>query len=161
MTEKNTKEQISRSLGRVVSGIGILTTFHKNESGAMLASWFQQAGFEPPMISVAIKNGRPISELIQSSKKFVLNILHTGQKNMLAHFGKGFDSGEDPFKGVAIEKHKTGIPILKESLCFLECELKQVYPSSDHQIYLGEVINGGIEEEGSPMVHVRRNGFNY
>jgi flavin reductase (DIM6/NTAB) family NADH-FMN oxidoreductase RutF len=80
---------------------------------------------------------------------------------MLAHFGKGFEPGEDPFKGIATEKQKTGVPVLKEALCFLECELREVVTAGDHQIFLGEVVGAGTEEEGSPMVHLRRNGFNY
>jgi len=157
----SSKDEIGKSLGRIVSGVGILTTAGKNGPGAMLASWFQQASFDPPMITVAIKKGRPITEILQGSKKFALNILHTGQKNMIAHFGKGFDMGEDPFKGVNTAKHKTGVPILKEALCYLECELKEVYPTGDHQVYLGQVVHAGSEEEGSPMVHLRRNGMNY
>jgi len=159
--QEDVNDHIGKGLGRIVSGVGILTTFDKNQAGAMLASWFQQASFTPPMISVAIKKGRPVSELVTHSKKFVLNLLHTGQKNMLAHFGKGFEPGQDPFKGIAIEKKKTGIPVLKEALCFLECELREVFIAGDHQIFLGEVVNAGSEEDGSPMVHLRRNGFNY
>src|SRR5438128_1043891 len=112
---ENSKEEIGKSLGRIASGVGIITTLDQSQPGAMLASWFQQASFDPPMITVAIKKGRAVSEGVKSSKKFVLNILHTGQKNMLAHFGKGFEPGENPFQGVDTEKKKTGVPILKEA----------------------------------------------
>lgn len=155
------KGQISKSLGRIVSGIGILTAQHKNELSAMVASWFQQASFNPPMISLAIKEERVTGRIIRSSGHFVLNILYTGQKDLVVHFAKGIEEGEDPFKGIAIKKYQTGVPVLKEALCFLECELRNVYPSGDHQIFLGEVINAGSQEEGSPMVHLRRSGFNY
>ncbi len=155
------KEKIGKSLGRIPSGIAILTTQEGNEQAAMLCSWFQQVSFEPPLISVAIKKGRGVGELIQKSKKFVLNILHTGQKNMLAHFGKGFEPGQDPFVGIQTETFESGIPVLKESLCFLECELYEVFSVGDHQLYIGEIICGDMEEEGQPMVHLRRNGFNY
>jgi flavin reductase (DIM6/NTAB) family NADH-FMN oxidoreductase RutF len=161
MSEIPNKEQIGKSLGRVASGVGILTVLHKDQPGAMLVSWFQQASFDPPMITVAIKSGRSVSELLKASGKFVLNVLHTGQKNILAHFGKGFEPGQNPFKGIPVHKKQTGIPILKEALCFLECELRNVFPAGDHHIYVGEIINGGSEEEGSPMVHIRRTGFNY
>lgn len=127
----------------------------------MLSSWFQQTSFDPPMISVAIKKGRPVGEMISSARKFVLNLLHTGQKSMLVHFGKGFEIGQNPFEGIAVGKTPEGLPCLKEALCFLECELREVVSSGDHQIYLGEVIHAGMHEEGAPMVHLRRNGFNY
>ena len=155
------KDKIGHSLGRVVSGVAVLTTQQGEQPAAMLASWYQQASFEPPLISVAIKRGRPVGEILQTSKKFVLSILHTGQKDMLGHFGKGFEPGQNPFQGIKTEKQKTGIPILKNCLCYLECELRATYDTGDHQIYIGEIINAGSEEEGQPMVHVRRSGFNY
>ncbi len=161
MAENPSQEKIARSLGRIPSGVAILTTFHENVPGAMLASWFQQAGFEPPLVSVAIKKGRPVEEVIQSAEQFALCILHTGQKDMLSHFGKGFGPGEDPFKGIPTEKAKTGIPLLKNCLCYLECKLRHCYDSGDHHVFIGEVINAGHEEDGQPMVHLRRNGFNY
>jgi flavin reductase (DIM6/NTAB) family NADH-FMN oxidoreductase RutF len=102
-----------------------------------------------------------VEEVIQSAEQFALNILHTGQKDLMAHFGKGTAPDEDPFQGIPTEKHLTGIPILKHCLCFLECKLRHVYDSGDHHLFIGEVINAGYEEEGQPMVHVRRSGFNY
>src|SRR5262249_13159819 len=126
MPEIPNKEQIGKGLGRIVSGVGILTVLHKDQPGAMLVSWFQQASFDPPMITLALKGGRPVSELLKGSGKFVLNVLHTGQKSILAHFGKGFEPGQNPFKGVSVVKKELGIPILKEALCYLECELRNV-----------------------------------
>jgi Conserved protein/domain typically associated with flavoprotein oxygenases, DIM6/NTAB family len=161
MAEDQLKDKIGKGLGRIPSGVAILTTRHGVETGAMLASWFQQAAFEPPMVSVAVKKGRSVEGLLNTSKKFALNLLHTGQKDMLVHFGKGFEPGQDPFKGVAIETHQTGIPILKNCLGFLECEVRYTYEAGDHSIYVAQVLNAGSEEEGQPMVHVRRNGFNY
>ncbi len=155
------KEKIGKSLGRIPSGIAILTSQDGKEKAAMISSWFQQVSFDPPLITVAIKKGRWVGKLVQKTRKFALNILHTGQKNVLAHFGKGFESGQDPFVGLEIETFKTGVPVLKESLCFLECELREVFSAGDHQLYLAEVVHGGMEEEGQPMVHLRRNGFNY
>lgn len=155
------KEGIGKSLGRIPSGIGILTTQAGGEKAAMLASWFQQASFEPPLLSVAVRSGRPLGDLIKKSKKFALNLLHTGQKNMLAHFGKGFEPGQDPFVGIELDGSLAGLPVLKEALCFLECELQEVHAAGDHELYIGKIVNGGMEEEGQPMVHLRRNGFNY
>jgi len=161
MSGKDNQERIGKSLGRIVSGVGILTTQQGQDQGAMLASWFQQCSFEPPMVTVAMKKGRSAESVLKASEKFVLNLLHTGQKDMLSHFGKGFQPGENPFEGVETETHQTGIPVLKNCLCFLECQVRHQYDAGDHQIFVGEVIDAGMEEEGQPMVHVRRNGFNY
>lgn len=161
MGESDSKERIGRSLGRIPSGIAVLSTQKGDQKGAMLASWFQQVGFEPPMVSVAMKKGRSAEGVLQSSEKFVLSILHTNQKDMLAHFGKGFDPGTDPFSGIETETRTTGVPILKNCLCFLECQVRHIFEAGDHNIVVGEVVDAGMEEEGQPMVHIRRNGFNY
>lgn len=161
MSEPTHKDKIGQALGRIASGVAVLTTQDKGMPGAMLASWFQQVSFEPPMISFAVKRGRPVAEMIQHSKKLALNILHTGQKDMLSHFGRGFEPGQDPFSGIKTERQSLGVPILKNCLCFLECELRHQYDAGDHQIFVAEVVNAGNEEEGQPMVHIRRNGFNY
>lgn len=160
-TADSFKERIGKSLGRIPSGVAILTTQHGGRNGAMLASWFQQVSFEPPMVMIAMKSGRSAEGVLRASEKFVLNILHTNQKDMMAHFGKGFEAGEDPLDGIKTESAQTGIPLLKNCLCFLECQVRHIYEAGDHNLFVGEVINGGMEEEGAPMVHVRRNGFNY
>ena len=161
MSENTHKDKIGRALGRIASGVAVLTTQDKDLPGAMLASWFQQVSFEPPMIAFSVKRGRPVAEMIQHSKKLALNILHTGQKDMLGHFGKGFEPGQNPFEGILTERQSLGVPILKNCLCFLECELRHQYDAGDHQIFVAEVVNAGNEEEGQPMVHIRRNGFHY
>lgn len=161
MSENDAKSKLGKSLGHIPSGVAILTTQEGNERGAMLASWFQQCSFEPPMITVAIKKGRSAEAILKASEKFALSLLHTGQKDMLSHFGKGFKPGEDPFVGIGVETKNTGLPVLKDCLCYLECLVRHVYEAGDHQIFVGEVIHGDYEGEGQPMVHVRRNGFNY
>ena len=75
-------------LGRLPSGIYILTVGEGNDSTGMLASWVQQAAFEPPMVSVALKRGRHISERIEAGEPFVLNVVGEGHKSLLKHFAK-------------------------------------------------------------------------
>lgn len=161
MSDSEVKEQIGKSLGRIPSGIAILTTQHGENKGVLLASWFQQCSFEPPMVTVAMKKGRTAEGILQASGKFVLNLLYTKQKDIMAHFAKGFDPGQDPFDGVETETHQLGIPVLKSCLSFLECQVRHLYDAGDHQLIVGEIINAGSQEEGQPMVHIRRNGFSY
>ncbi|MBC8108463.1 MAG: hypothetical protein H7Z14_17895, partial [Anaerolineae bacterium] len=51
--QHHTDEQklpIGKALGRIPSGVFVLTAAHAGERMAMLASWVQQAAFEPPAI---------------------------------------------------------------------------------------------------------------
>jgi hypothetical protein len=56
--EKPLGDDWARALGRIPSGLFILTARFEDQSTGMLASWVQQVSFDPPLVSVAVKKGR-------------------------------------------------------------------------------------------------------
>jgi flavin reductase (DIM6/NTAB) family NADH-FMN oxidoreductase RutF len=158
--DEDIKDQIARPLGQVPSGCFILTAAHQDRSAGMLASWAQQAAFEPPMMSVAVKRGRPIADLIEASGHFVLNALAEDPIPMFKHFGKGFALGEPAFEGLTTRVMPAGV-VIEECIAHLACRLHAHVDASDHRIYLGEIIGGASHRPGKPYVHLRSNGFKY
>ncbi len=149
-------------IGQIPSGIFILTIGTGARSTGMLASWVMQAGFEPPMVSVAVKQGRYVCDWLSEGQPFVLNVVRDGQKELLRHFGKGFDPGVAAFDGLDITHCARGVPILKESLGHLECEPAGHVDSGDHRIFLAKVVRGKTnDDEAKPMVHIRNSGARY
>src|SRR3954468_23702884 len=97
------REAIGAALGRIPSGCAILTVQHRGQSTGVLVSWFQQASFEPPAISVALRKGRPAAELVERSGRFLLNLVGSDSTPMFRHFGRGFSLDEDAFAGLEFE----------------------------------------------------------
>lgn len=154
------------ALGRVSSGIYILTVGSGERSTGMLASWVMQAGFEPPMVSVAVKSGRYVEEWLTAGEPLVLNIVAEKQFELLKHFGSGFDIGEPAFEGVTISRCPRGVPILTDCLGHLECEPVSHVDSGDHRIFLANVVRGSLHadahsSETKPMIHIRKTGSHY
>ena len=148
-------------LGRVPSGIYILTLKHGEEETGMLASWVMQAGFEPPMLTVAVRKGRYVGEWLDAGEPFALNVLAEDQKAMLGHFGRGFDLGQPAFEGLSLERSERGVPVLADALGYLQCVATSHVDSGDHRIYLATIDDGRLSDERRPMVHIRKNGLNY
>jgi flavin reductase (DIM6/NTAB) family NADH-FMN oxidoreductase RutF len=149
-------------LGRIPSGIFILTIGTGARATGMLASWVMQAGFEPPMVSVAVKLGRYVCDWLSEGQPFVLNVVADGQKEFLKHFGKGFEPGAPAFEGLQITHCARGVPILSQALGHLECEPAGHVDSGDHRIFLAKVVRGKLlSADASPMVHIRKSGANY
>ena len=149
-------------LGRVASGVYILTVGTGERATGMLASWVLQAGFEPPMVSVAVKLGRYVEEWLTAGEPFVLNMLAEKQFDFLKHFGSGFDINEPAFEGQATTLCPRGVPILTDCLGYLECEPTSHVDSGDHRIFLAKVVRGGLHnEEAQPMTHIRKTGSHY
>ncbi len=156
------REGIGRIMGKIPSGISILTIGTGDKATGMLASWVMQAGFEPPMISIAIKHGRYIADWITAGEPFNLNLMGESHGIHLKHFGKGFEPGKPAFEGVDIVLCPRGVPILRKALGHLQCEPAGHVDSGDHRIFLGKVIRGALsDEEQSPMVHIRNTGTHY
>lgn len=90
-----------------------------------------------------------------------MSLFHTKQKDLFAHFARGFEPGIDPFEGIATERKTTGSAILSQAMAFLDCELVSSTDAGDHTLYLGKIVDAGILEDGHTMVHMRKNGFKY
>jgi flavin reductase (DIM6/NTAB) family NADH-FMN oxidoreductase RutF len=156
------RRQMSAALGRIPSGLFVLTASRGEAESGMLSSWVQQCSFNPPLISVAIKRDRPITNWLTPGSAFTLNILDHTQTDMVAHFGRGFDLDQPAFEDLEIERPAgSTAPVLQEAVAYLVCRVAGRHPVGDHDLFLGEVIGGRILGEGPPMVHVRKSGSHY
>jgi flavin reductase (DIM6/NTAB) family NADH-FMN oxidoreductase RutF len=152
-------------LGRTPSGVFILTAGDGSgrETG-MLASWVQQASFDPPAVTVAINSKRFLHDWLDQSPRMVLNLVGATQTAFLKHFGRGFDPDQPAFEGQATRKGATGLPVLCDALAYLEGEVTAKMDAGDHTIYLLRITAAGSSDKldsEKPMVHIRKNGFNY
>jgi flavin reductase (DIM6/NTAB) family NADH-FMN oxidoreductase RutF len=152
---------LASALGRIASGIFVLTVTRGSRETGMLASWVQQCSFDPPQISVAIRPGREIVALLDSGSRFTLNILEGSQTDMIVHFGRGFAPDEDAFAELDVRREPPRGPVLTEALAYLECEVVGRVGAGDHDLFLGRVVAGELLDEGQPMVHIRKNGLHY
>src|SRR5262245_39317096 len=153
-------EQIGKALGRVPSGCAILTSVSQHARMGMLASWVQQAGFDPPAISVAVKKGRPIEPIIDQSGRFTVNVIGEDPAPMFRQFGKGFATGEDAFAGVRTKEVEGGV-MLEDAVAVLSCRVAGKHDTGDHWLYVGHIVNAMALDGAKPYVHLRKNGLNY
>ena len=162
--EKTLSEDWAKALGRIPSGLFILTSKNEDQSTGMLASWVQQVSFDPPLVSVAVKKGRFVANWLVKNPYFCLNQLGQGQKDLLKHFGAGFQPEANAFEGQPIHETKTHKSIvLNSAMSYMECHLEHYYTTSgDHDMIVAKVIHGGIlNEELEPTVHLRKSGLHY
>ncbi|MCC6424598.1 MAG: flavin reductase family protein [Phycisphaerales bacterium] len=157
-----TKNTIGKALGRIPSGLFILTAGTGDQAGAMLASWVQQAGFQPPLLTVAIAADRPLVPIIRQEGHFVLSVVAEHEMALMKRFVRGVPPGPEALAGVNHRPSGAGVPILTDALAYMECRLKQICDlEADHLLMVGEVIDGAILREGASFTHLRGNGFRY
>jgi flavin reductase (DIM6/NTAB) family NADH-FMN oxidoreductase RutF len=155
------RKGFAAALGRVVSGVFVVTVRQGERESGMLASWVQQCSFEPPQVTLAVNRKREINSWLTDGALFTLNILDDGQTELVAHFGRGFNPGEPAFTGLEITRPDGAPPVLSEALAYLVCRVTARYTLGDHDLIVGVITSGQVLSDGHPMVHIRKSGLHY
>ncbi|MDB6172907.1 MAG: hypothetical protein JWL59_2218 [Chthoniobacteraceae bacterium] len=153
-------KSIGAAIGKIASGLYVATAKLNDVPIGMLCSFVEQAGFEPPMVSIALGSGRPIVAALEGDGLFGLHVLSKDDNALL----KAFARGDNPaaFEELARVENAFGIPQFSEAWAFLACKVVGKLDAGDHTLYLAEVLDGALQRESAePMVRVRANGFAY
>ncbi|MBI1916438.1 MAG: flavin reductase [Planctomycetes bacterium] len=161
MSETDRVKPWAAALGRIPSGMFIITVRHGDDETGMLASWVQQCSFDPPQVSIAVRHGRWLAGWLTEGAALVVNILDDTQTDMIVHFGRGFAPGEAAFNELEVERSESNTAVLSDALAFLECRVQSSVSAGDHDLCIARVVGGRVLNEGHSMVHIRKSGLHY
>lgn len=111
---------------------------------AATVNWVTQASFDPPLIAVGVKADSDGHGIIQEAKTFALSVLGKGQQNQAFAFFKPAQRSGDTIGGEKFRTGSTGAPILEAGRAWIECRLIETLEMGDHSIFLGEVVDAGV-----------------
>lgn len=162
MEKRNRQEKSGGAIGRIASGVYVVSLTRKGKCDGMLTTWVQQTSFKPPMLMIAVQNQRPILQNFLPGEKFAVNVLSKHNMDIYKSFAKPYVEGMDRFAGLRVsDQHETG-PLLLDSVAYLGCSVEKIIEAGDHCLVLGEIIDGFIvNADAEPMIHLRKNGFQY
>ncbi|MCK4319957.1 flavin reductase family protein [Candidatus Micrarchaeota archaeon] len=120
-----------------------LITAKAEEENIMPASWCFPLSMNPLMYGVSIAKSRHTYSMIHSSKKFTINLAGESMKKGMLLCGSTSGREEDKFSLTGWEKEygKTGVPMIKESMLSIECELEDEIETGDHVLFIGKAVN--------------------
>jgi len=142
-------ERCLQTLGSMTYGIYVLTTHHEKKINGMIASWASQISYDPPLLMVAVHPNRYSHELIKQSGSFALHILSRDQKDFLKRF-KG-PNPEAKFASLQWVRGKTGCPILKQCLGYVECLVRENHSPGNHSLFIGEIVEAQLFSHKDPL----------
>jgi flavin reductase (DIM6/NTAB) family NADH-FMN oxidoreductase RutF len=142
-------------------GLYVVTVAHGGDDHGMTANWITQAAFDPPMIAVALENTSKTLGMVRDSHHFAVNVLRADQRDLAGKLGRSSDQAPQKLKGIKTKPAPvSGVPVLAESLGWVECRVVASLPSGDHTLVLGEVVGAGVEQQGTPLT-LQDAGFKY
>lgn len=152
------------AVGLIPSGLFIVAVKDETtgSSDGYLASFIQQVSFNPMIVALAIKPGRPAYDLIKAKKPFAINIVGDHDKTFLKHFWKGYNPEQNPLNEIPNHLGEFKGLILDQAKAAIECVMLDSAQPGDHEVIYAEVKASHImNAESKPMVHLRKSGADY
>lgn len=137
----------------ITNGVYVVTARWENKLNGMAASWVTRISADPTLVAVAIWHENLTYRFVHGSGAFALNILGEGQQELARWFGRRSGRNVDKFARVPYRLGPTGSPILKEALAYLDCRVIFERAFGDHTLFVGEVVEEGVQHEGAPLVY--------
>jgi flavin reductase (DIM6/NTAB) family NADH-FMN oxidoreductase RutF len=148
-------------LRKIPHGLYICGVRDGEEMNGFTVSWVMQSSFKPPLIVNCVKQGTGSHEMVEKTGVFALSFLEEGQKDLAAKFFQPKSRVGNKFEDVEFyQGAKTGCPIIKDSLGYVECKVVGAIDKGDHTVYVGEVIGSGVHHEGNQLL-LETTGWQY
>ena len=135
-------------------GLYVLTSIDEDEIAAGTVTWFSQASFSPPLVSVAIRVDSRLHTIVDHSRIFSVNVLRDDQKEIASAFFRPTESSDGLINGYPFEPGPlTKAPLLIDLPAWIEARVLDSVTKGDHTLYIAEVINVGMREpQPKPLV---------
>ncbi len=151
-------EAFKEVMGLFPTGVTVVATRGKgDEPYGVTVSAFTSVSLDPRLVLICLDNRLSGIDRFLPTRSFSVNILSEDQAEISNHFAKpGSDRSEETGLYTRTE---SGLPILKESMAWMECRLSASYPGGDHTILVGEVLEASLGRHSvdkSPLLYYRR-----
>lgn len=148
-----TSKELRATVGAFVTGVTVVTTRGEEHAYGMTANAFSSVSLDPPLVLVCVMANSEGSEHIAQNRCFAVNILHAEQEPLSRYFAsRDRPRGRDAFRDVPHSTASSGSPILEGAIGYLDCRLHAEHDAGDHRIFIGEVLELGLDPDGQPLV---------
>jgi flavin reductase len=128
---------LRRAAGRFVTGVSVVTASDDaGEPYGATVNAITCLSLDPPLYLACLSNTSTTLKAILESRAFGINMLSVGQS---AHAMTFASKATNKFNAVVTESGELGVPLLKEAVATVECEVESLFPGGDHTIIVGRV----------------------
>lgn len=144
---------LRRVFGRFTTGVTVVTTGGHTPHG-MTANSFTSVSLKPPLVLVCVLREAAMHSAILERESFAVSVLAARQEGLARYFAdRQRPHGDQEFALIDWSPGRfTGSPVLSGALAWLECSLTATYDGGDHSIFLGEVLDIGLQDEDDALL---------
>jgi flavin reductase (DIM6/NTAB) family NADH-FMN oxidoreductase RutF len=132
-------------MGKFTTGVTVVTTKLEDEIHGMTANAFMSVSIDPKLISISVDEKANMHEKMRRASRFAVSILSEDQLETSMHFARQKEK-----KDVAFDWYH-GVPVIKDAITNIICDVYDSFKVGDHTLYIGKVIDLELRN-GNPLV---------
>ena len=123
------------------TGVTVVTSGREERAEGMTANAVISVSLDPLLFLVSVHKEARLNPRIREEGYFAVNILADDQEGLCRLFASPErSSGLPAIHSLGGEYGATGAPLATGAIAIIECELEEVYPGGDHDLFLGRVV---------------------
>lgn len=138
--------QFRNAMGKFATGVNVIAAEVEGEVYGMTANAFMSVSLDPKLIVISIGNNAKMLDRIRQSGTFSVNVLSCEQQEESMRFA-GQKEFEDKFEFDRL----ADVPVVKNALCQLSCDVHNEHTEGDHVLFIGKV-NDLVLQDGEPLI---------
>ncbi len=136
-------------MGQFATGVTVVTTGGEAGAHGLTANAIASLSLDPPLVLVAVDKQATTLDFLRKNRCFAINILRHDQEAISRRFAK---TGPKDFSDLGTKTVKTTAPVLADCLAYVDCQVVDVLPGGDHEIFIGEIVAGECQG-GQPLLY--------
>ena len=145
--------EFRHAMQNLASGVAIVATGTDTGRRGLTVSSVTSLCMDPPCLLVGINTSSETHRAILDSGCFGVNLLGIAQQDLALLFaGQGGVKGVDRFETEAWDQGVLDVPVLRTSICALECVLHQHQVVGTHGLFIGRIV-ATRDGNGAPLVN--------
>lgn len=138
-------------MGHYATGVTVVTTI--DESGTphgLTVNSFASLSLDPPLVLWSLRGNSASLPVFRGARHFAINILSSQQEQVSRDFARSIDR----FATVGWDEGLECLPLIRDSLGWVECALHSELPGGDHSLFVGRVLRARATQR-SPLLYWR------
>lgn len=133
------------AMGKFSTGVTVLTTVSDEGVHGMTANAFMSVSLDPKLVLISVADKANMDKKIKQSGMFAVSILGDDQLDVSMHFA-GQKNNTDAIDFEWFDH----LPVVKNSLASIVCDVYSQQQAGDHTLYIGEVKDLATQDS-SPL----------
>ena len=117
----------------------------------LTANSFTSVSLEPPTVLVCLDHFAQTRDAVAASRLFNVSLLERGQEFVAERFAGRAPTVDPAWRDIPHSVAANGVPLVRGSVAWFQCELIDLHQAGDHDIAVGRVTQAD-REPGEPLV---------